>query len=376
VHSAYGTSPVRTAGRQRLYFELRLRLRADPGIDPSRASETFSVREAVEKFAQLIILGDPGSGKTTALQNTAGIYAREFANMRTKPGWASKIPVPIYVSLSDFALCAGDTPLTRVYALVRLSLARHSAAIGGPDLEEIFRHYRMCLLLDGYSEIGDEAASCFAAGMRDFLNRHSPAIVVVASRIQHFRANLPSSLGLGTASTLDVLELTYPDGIEEFVLIHLGQSLQSTRLARELRSRLPLRRMATNPLLLTLIIRVFQTDGKLPSSRGKLLERTAAALLERHSPEYRFEAADKCILLGYLAMSMKRAGLRLSIANAVSIIESATLQEAERASSFPFAYRPLDKSLTGAQLDAWALIVELKQQEMLIEDAGGITFWH
>jgi hypothetical protein len=377
VQRACGAPQQDPATERHLYYDLRLRLRSEIGPSAQPSARLFTLNQAVQEFSKLMVLGDPGSGKTTALQHAARTAAMSFNASRLEPGWADRVALPLYVRLADFTYCSGSTPNDRIFSLLRVSFAHHKLILGEDDLQTILERYSLWLLLDGVSEIGDANISAFLAGMKDFLRRYSPRAVVFASRTQQYQANFPSGLGLPTLRLLDVMELSYPAGIASYVNEYVHDRSQTNQLMQEIRNRLPLRRLATNPLLLTLIIRIFQEHGCLPNSRGKLLEYTATALLARRGTEGRFSLGEKAILLGHVGFAMKSVGVRLTSTKAHELLAAAIHDEEDRSLWFPSQYDLLTTcSVHIKGTDIPLLLEDLKAQELLVGDSGFVAFWH
>src|SRR5439155_16084244 len=67
---------------------------------PVEEAEELTVAQSVALHRRLLISGEPGSGKTTALRHTARAYAQARVAQGLHPGPAR---VPLMVALADFA---------------------------------------------------------------------------------------------------------------------------------------------------------------------------------------------------------------------------------------------------------------------------------
>ena len=80
---------------------------------------------------RLVLLGDPGVGKTTALDYLCYHYAENFNRYKT---------VPVYLALKNYKT-AGDWLSAEINHFLKM------------DIKEVTKSYRTLLMLDGYNEV-------------------------------------------------------------------------------------------------------------------------------------------------------------------------------------------------------------------------------
>jgi predicted NACHT family NTPase len=98
--------------------------------------------EAVKRFPKLMILGKPGAGKTTFLKYLA---------MQCIEGDFQANQVPIFVTLKDFAEAPNEPSLIE---FITQQFIKHN--VSGTHSQELLRHGRVLILLDGLDEVRDE----------------------------------------------------------------------------------------------------------------------------------------------------------------------------------------------------------------------------
>ncbi|MCK6522050.1 SUMF1/EgtB/PvdO family nonheme iron enzyme [Myxococcota bacterium] len=204
------------------------------------------------------LLGEPGGGKTTLLRHVATELLRD-----------ERGPLPIYLKVAELerGLPAAITTLCTSFATTDLMPFVLGEAQAG----------RAVLLIDGLDEaVNLPAARKWVAGAAELAGRSQ---VIVASRPIGYTE--PSAVfrtlticPLGDAEQTDLLTRWVPDRAKVTGAL--------VRLSRSPR----LRRLAENPLLLTLVGLLLRAGQDVPSRRGELYERALKLLLTRgHNDE-------------------------------------------------------------------------------------------
>jgi len=247
-----------------------------------------------------VILGDPGSGKSTLLHFLALVHAcgTETAARRLEIDAAEADRLPIFVPLAAFDDMLRETPgLTLLEFLPRYYDRRRGLPGLGPLFQHALETGRALVLLDGLDEV-------LNAGTRSYVAQQAGALIgewsprgvrfAVSSRFVGYReAPVPGSL-----PTLSVLDFGEQE-IEVFVhrwshayetWAAAGEATpEALRRARDLerdvlddvRSNDSVRRLAANPLMLTLLALLRrQQVGRLPHRRVQLYEAYVSTMLD------------------------------------------------------------------------------------------------
>jgi formylglycine-generating enzyme required for sulfatase activity/DNA-binding winged helix-turn-helix (wHTH) protein len=249
----------------------RRRRRAGPeyqewleGGEHIRRIKLAALRDAVERYPAIVLLGDPGSGKTSALENLAYDLAVE----------GDRIPLPLYLGT-----IGADTSLQEF-------IDRSWANLVGPDLADAehvaalhrrsVESGRLVHLFDGLNELPHERHAERCLALREYIDRWSTAgnRFVVSCRVRDYNDQLS---GL---QRVEIQPLN-DEKIRQLINRELGdkgQGLWQALVGGGDQSRLLLE-MARNPYLLTAMIDVFEEDKKLIQDRAALMQRFANILL-------------------------------------------------------------------------------------------------
>ena len=166
-------------------------------LDARMGSETVTVKqEALAEHRNLVVLGDPGSGKTTLMRYLALCYARDRAEggniVNHRLGLEESDCLPILLPLrnlsaylqSHYPRDDGAEGHARLLEFLRVYL--HGERIEVPDdfFDAELADGRVLMLLDGMDEVGDfDLRRRLARLVERFASAYSRCRVVVTSRL-------------------------------------------------------------------------------------------------------------------------------------------------------------------------------------------------
>lgn len=261
-----------------------------------------SVSDALARSQRLVILGDPGAGKTITLKHIALMLASGRGGERL--GLAAPF-LPVRVRLAYFAQELARTPALSLdnwlFQVVPQQQASHPRL--GDFLRLALQRGACAVMLDGLDEVGNEPVNgqtlrtAVVARVRQFADRwcsdDRPNRLIVTSRIEGYWDE-----ALSNCAHVELSPLSPPDEVERFLLRWYGayehdrdpalppetvQSRAADRVADllpQLMDTASVKRLATNPLLLTILVLIYENVGKLPNGRAKLYETCTDTLLE------------------------------------------------------------------------------------------------
>lgn len=284
-------SLLQTGDMDDLAYEAALdRLTAQLGFEtrsrPHDEAAAVLVTEAVRNSTHLLMLGDPGCGKTTFLRYLALVNAT--ALIEPEAGTAvrrqlGEVRFPIILRIGDFARSERRAEGIGAF-LVEHVKAQECRTPGLDDLLHGKLEAGNCLvLLDGLDEVASaQDRRAVVEAIANFVTTHSRPgnRFVVTSRIAGYRAAPLPSIFEG----LRVREMDEPT-IERFLsvycpaieraeapeksadLVDRDARSAASDLMEALRSNAGVRRLAANPLLLTTLLLVHRARGRLPNRR-------------------------------------------------------------------------------------------------------------
>jgi len=257
-----------------------------------RETRPLGVLEAAVANRCLVLLGDPGSGKSTFLNYLALCLAGQQAQL---PGWpeAEAGAVPVCVVLRDLARCqpqverAGEPCHLWNFVVGRLQ-AQNLAFVRKP-LHQALEEGSAVVLLDGLDEIPTQAGRTFVRdAVAAFAVRYPASRILVtcrtlsyqdpAWRLERFPAFELAPFG---AEKIDHFIAAWYAELSRLGVVKAEDADGLARRLREAVRRPDLWRLAPNPLLLTVMALVHTHKGRLPDARALLYEDTMDILLWR-----------------------------------------------------------------------------------------------
>jgi formylglycine-generating enzyme required for sulfatase activity len=254
-----------------------------------RLSEPQPVLDLLREHDGLIILGDPGVGKTTFLKFVA---LRLALGEGQELGLGHRLPVLVPLSAYANALAEDDVRLDDFIAGYF-----HDIGVDLPIAEMVdtaMTEGSAMILLDGLDEVKDPALRhVVVERVVDFytLHRRSGNKFVLTSRIVGYRAVRPTVEGLAECTLVDFEDEEIAAFVSRWTAALEKQAMGETAVAqadakRERRELLAaiernagVRQLAANPLLLTVLALMKRQGVTLPERRVELYDQYVRTLL-------------------------------------------------------------------------------------------------
>lgn len=304
--------------------------------------DTLGMKEAFGRVLQdhdrLAILALPGGGKSTLLKRVAVAYAFPERRRLIDDLLPDRECFPLLIRCRQLGNLAHE-PITRIIrSIPEKAEMGYLAEAFEVVTRNALQNSRVLLLVDGLDEIADpRTRGIFASQLRTFLARYPGTRLILTSRPAGFRhvahtiSSYCSNYELAEFDDDDIHRLTKA-WHAEVVSDSASVASEARNLASVICSTDRIRRLATNPLMLTTLLLVKRWVGHLPSLRHELYERTIDVLLITWNVEahQRLEKDEVIPRLSFVAFTMMREGIqRISSTQLLRSLASARRQMPE-----------------------------------------------
>lgn len=256
--------------------------------------------KAIAKFDELgfgrtlLILGKPGSGKTTTLLE----LAQELIDRAEKD---PKLPIPVVFNLSSW-----NQKKEKIEHWMIQEFETGIYKVSKEISENWIQKQQLLLLLDGLDEVRQELREACVEAINQFSQEHGQTEMIVCSRIKAYEA-LSQPLRFQTALYLNCLT---SEQIEEY-LTQAGEELSGIKLALQTDS--VLQELAQSPLMLSSMVLAYEdmpasafAQMNLEERQQHIWDRYINRMLERKQEDSRYPQNVTLNWLGFLAQQMIR----------------------------------------------------------------------
>jgi predicted phosphodiesterase len=286
--------------------------------------ERAAVGERLVAARRLVILGDPGAGKTTLTRWIATAY---LLRLKSDPDWrglpdvqtlpdADWLPILVRCRDLDMTCLRGALDDVLKHTLRKEELREDQAEY----VQQVLRHKidlkEVLLIFDGLDEIVDPAVRARFCGQIDKIASAHPDLAIIAtSRVVGYR-----EMGRRLARGFEHLTLADLTGDEkdefarrwcELTERPERRAAAAAELIDDIHSSDRIERLTGNPMLLTTMALVKRKVGKLPQRRADLYSEAVQVLLNwRREVDEPLDYREAIPQLEYLAYAMCDRGVQ------------------------------------------------------------------
>ena len=267
------------------------------GLEESQPTQV-DWKEAKKQHQRIIVLADPGMGKSTLLRREACLTAQaERQSLKNNTKKLEEVVFPLFLRLSDLA----ETPEEIIDAIPVL-IQRDDYSETATQVMELLREKlkvgKCLLLLDALDEVPTEHRKRLVEKLNRFAQRKSLCPIICTSRIVGY-----SGAFVAGVKEVEIVPFTHKQ-IEQYIETWFrnaagylnDDTVSASSLIRELRNRPQIRGLAQNPLLLSLICSLYQEKGlTLPARRCQVYEQAVRYMLGKWSKNRNPELNDAWI---------------------------------------------------------------------------------
>lgn len=256
-------------------------------IKQKNSQQQFPLQEIAKESNRFVILGDPGTGKSTLAKYLALIYCMETPGKSEFPGNSK---TPFIIPIRNFVqVQQSKTESINFFGYLKHIMEDNYRF---DDVDEDFFTALLELgeaivLFDGLDEITSEASRIrVARQIERFCNRYKDSPIWITSRITGYSDNVKfDSKNFFHYYLAPVSQHQVNDFIRKWyeIQIPIHKDRRKERigsLQKAIRENPGVHRLKSNPLLLTMMTLVHQFEGTLPDDRAKLYEKCVELLLK------------------------------------------------------------------------------------------------
>ncbi|GET40636.1 HEAT repeat domain-containing protein [Microseira wollei] len=253
--------------------------------------------EAKKQHQRIMVLADPGMGKSTLLKMEAGLTAQsERKSLESNGKKVEDAILPLFLRLSNLVdEKQADIFSAEIIDAIPLILGKEycktlqddleTAAVIGHVLKEKLRTGKCLLLLDALDEVPQKHRQYLSEKLNRFVGNY-PCSIICTSRIVGY-----GGVFLDGAKEVEIVPFSQKQ-TEEYIEFWFknaagylnDDAVSAPALMRELRNKPQIRGLAQNPLLLSLICSLYQEKGlTLPARRCQVYEKAVSYMLGKWS---------------------------------------------------------------------------------------------
>lgn len=258
-------------------------------------STTIKGLDAIKKYSRLMLLGQPGAGKTTFLRHIATLQ-----NFNIDENGKKISIIPILVVLRDYAYRSKKRNSLNLFDYIQNELAKYDISI--QEFNTILQEGRAMFLLDGLDEVTDQENLDVCGEIIELLDEYPQNRFVISCRnaAEPFKFESFTEVQMSDFDDNQVRQF-----IENWFNVYLELYESNQQQIREAKEKLirqldaqsvsqnriitdylrPIKDFTQTPLLLTMLCLVVTVKGEIPSGRLELYKKSVDIFLSEWDTE-------------------------------------------------------------------------------------------
>lgn len=300
----------------------------------------------------MVVLGDPGMGKSTTMQYISYNDAKEaLAN-----GQSDSHRIPLYLELKL---------LSKTDSIVNAAAGK--LAISQDKLTEYFRKGRITLLLDGLNEVYAETRRSIRTEIQELISQFPELFIIITSRPLAYSNEFRNT-------PVFVLQRLVDSQVEEFLARNCGHQPTEDMIKSEVSTNSKLSRVIRVPLLLKMLISVVKSNGGvMPGNKAEIIKDFINNIYERERQKDITDIDFRIIhrLLCYVAHKTREtsgSNVGWRIEELESLIEKKIEKSSFRLNAYQFIDMATDLNLLVKDAGKYSFIHELYQEYFAAEE--------
>ncbi|AKB36261.1 putative lyase [Methanosarcina siciliae C2J] len=332
-----------------------------------------------DRNKQLVLLGDPGSGKSTLTRYL--LLSVLKINGENELSYKFDGYLPLLIELRRFAAFCSKGKCESFFDYFSYLEKKTIFDLTKSKIEKYYEEKgKVLVIFDGLDEVFDsEEWETIVHMIAGFKNRYPNIRIIVTSRIVGYKRNILEDAGFSHFTIQEFEETQIKEFLDKWYPIVLDNedeiAEKKNRIFRALKDSSSIRELAGNPLLLT-ILAIVGKHQELPRERWKLYDHAAGVLVEhwdvnRHLKDKQIKIdaigeEDKKDLLKRIACKMQSGPKGLS---GNFIHKKDLLEEIEQYLKFRYEIKPID-----ARTIAIHMVNQLRERNFVLCLYGADVF--